>query len=70
MVRAGESPVADLTVERSRPCVFAHMASQLIGAGKPPPTRFPSAQVGLLSCSKLNHHSFLSLLLQEQKNEN
>lgn len=50
MVRAGESPLAEVALERPVPCVLAVVAGQLIGAGKFPATSFPGAVVGLLAC--------------------
>lgn len=50
MVRAGESPLAEVALEGPMPCVLAVVAGQLIRASKFPATAFPGAVVGLLTC--------------------
>jgi len=49
MIRSREGPLAEVTLERSVPGVFAIVTGQFVRAGKLPSTSLPVTVVGLLS---------------------
>lgn len=50
MVRSGEGPLAEVTLERPMTSVFSVMTSQLVGPGELPATTLPVTVVWFLAC--------------------